>query len=78
MSPPRPDPSREWNKSKMKAEDLLALLNSRFIHEKEVDSWRAAAGDPYPMKKSEDEILMFARFVERGLSLPASDFSKAC
>jgi hypothetical protein len=46
MSPPRPDPSREWKKSKMKTEDLLALLNSGFIHEKEVDSWMAAAEDP--------------------------------
>jgi hypothetical protein len=71
MSPPRPDPSREWKKSKVKTEDLLALLNSGFIHEKEVDSWRAAA-----MEKSEDEIPMFARFAERGLALSASDFFK--
>jgi hypothetical protein len=60
----------------MKTEDLLALLNSGFIREKEVDSWRAAARDPYPMEKSEDEILMFARFAERGLALSASDFFK--
>jgi hypothetical protein len=38
--------------------------------------WRSAAGDPYPMEKAEDEIPMFARFVERGLALPASDFFK--
>jgi hypothetical protein len=76
ISPPRLDPSREWKKSKMKTEDLLALLNSGFIREKEVDSWRAAAGDPYPMEKSEDEIPMFASFAERGLALPASDFFK--
>jgi hypothetical protein len=54
----------------------LALLNSGFIREKEVDMWRAAAGDPYPMEKAEDEVPMFARFVERGLALPASDFFK--
>jgi hypothetical protein len=76
MSPPRPDPSREWKKLKTKTEDLLALLNSGFIREKEMDMWRAAAGDPYPMEKSEDEILMFARFAEHGLALPASDFFK--
>jgi hypothetical protein len=76
MSPPRADPSREWKKSKVKTEDLLALLNNGFIREKEVDMWRAAAGDPYPMEKAEDEIPMFARFVERGLVLPASDFFK--
>jgi hypothetical protein len=76
VSPPRPDPNHEWKKSKAKTEDLLALLNSGFLREKEVDMWRAAAGDPYPMEKNEDEIPMFTRFAERGLSLPASDFFK--
>jgi hypothetical protein len=76
MSPQRPDPSREWKKSKVKTEDLLALLNNGFIREKEVDMWRAAAGDPYPMEKAEDEIRMFARFAERRLALPAGNFFK--
>jgi hypothetical protein len=35
-----------------------------------------AAEDPYPMEKNPDEIPMFTRFAERGLSLPASDFFK--
>jgi hypothetical protein len=61
---------------RLRTEDLLALLNSGFLREKEVDMWRAAAGDPYPMEKSPDEIPMFTRFAERGLSLPASDFFK--
>jgi hypothetical protein len=76
VSLPRPDPNHEWKKSKAKTEDLLALLNSGFLREKEVDMWRAAAGDPYPMEKNSDEIPMFNRFAERGLSLPASDFFK--
>jgi hypothetical protein len=76
VSAPRPDLSREWKKSKAKTEDLLALLNSGFLREKEVDMWRAAAGDPYPMEKNPDEIPMFIRFADRGLSLPASDFFK--
>jgi hypothetical protein len=76
VSPPRPDPNREWNKSKAKTEDLLALLNTRFLRAKEVDMWRAAAGDPYLIEKNPDEIPMFARFAERGLSVPASDFFK--
>jgi hypothetical protein len=76
MSPPRPDPNREWKKSKTKTEDLLGLLNSGFIREKEVDMWRAAAGDPYSMEKSKDEIPMLACFAERGLALPVSDFFK--
>jgi hypothetical protein len=76
VSPPRPNPNKEWKKSKAKTEDLLALLNSGFLREKEVDMWRAAAGDPYPMEKNPDEIPMFTRFVERGLALPGSNFFK--
>jgi hypothetical protein len=75
-SPPRPNPKKEWKKSEMKTEDLLALVNSGFLREKEMDMWRAAAGDPYPMEKNPDEVHMFARFVERVLVLPASDFFK--
>jgi hypothetical protein len=41
-SPPRPNPNKEW-KSKAKTEDLLALVNSGFLREKEMDMWRAAA-----------------------------------
>jgi hypothetical protein len=75
-SSPHPNPAKQWKKSKLKTEDLLALVNSEFLQEKEMDLWRAAIGDPYPMEKNPDEIPMFARFVERGLELPASDFFK--
>jgi hypothetical protein len=75
-SPPRPNPNKVWKKSKAKTEDLLALVNSEFLREKEMDMWCATAGDPYPMEKNPDEIPMFARFVEHGLALPASDFFK--
>jgi hypothetical protein len=76
VSPSRPNPNQEWKKSKAKTEDLLAILSSWFLREKEVDMWCAAAGDPYPMEKNPDEIHMFTRFTEHGLSLPASDFFK--
>jgi hypothetical protein len=75
-SSPQPNPAKEWKKSKLKTDDLLALINSGFLREKEMDMWRAAAGDPYPMEKNPYEILMFAKFVERGLALPTSDFFK--
>jgi hypothetical protein len=75
-SPSRPNPNKEWKKSKMKTEDLLALVNSGFLREKEMDMWRATAGDPHPMEKNPYEVPMFAKFVERGLALPASDFFK--
>jgi hypothetical protein len=76
VSPPCPNPNKEWKKSKAKTEDLLALLNSGFLWEKEVDMWRAASGDPYPMEKNLYEFPMFTRFVERGLALPARNFFK--
>jgi hypothetical protein len=75
-SPARPNPNKESKKSKMKTEDLLALVNSGFLREKEMDMWRAAVGDPYLMEKNPDEVPMFVRFVERGLALPTSDFVK--
>jgi hypothetical protein len=76
VSPPCPNPNKEWKKSKAKTEDLLALLNSGFLREKEVDMWCAAAGDSYPMEKNPDEIPMFTWFVERGLAFPARNFFK--
>jgi hypothetical protein len=75
-SPPGPNPNKEWKKSKAKTKDLLALVNNGFLREKKMDTWHAAAGDPYLMEKNPDEIPMFARFVERGLALSASDFFK--
>jgi hypothetical protein len=75
-SPLHPNPNKEWKKSKAETEDLLALVNSGFLREKEMDMWSAAAGDPYPMEKNPDKILMFAWFMERGLALSASDFFK--
>jgi hypothetical protein len=49
---------------------------NRFLREKEMDMWRTAAGDLYLMEKNPDEVPMFARFVERELALPASNFFK--
>jgi hypothetical protein len=55
-SPPHPNPAKEWKKSKLKTEDLLALVNSMFLWEKEMDVWRPVACDPYPIEKNPDEI----------------------
>jgi hypothetical protein len=69
---------KDRKKAKLKTNDHLTLVKSGFLHKKEMDLWRTATGDPYPMEKNLDEIPMFARFVERGLTLPASDFSRGC
>jgi hypothetical protein len=75
-SPPRPNPNKEWKKSKAKTEDLLALVNSGFLRGKGDGHVARRRGRPDPMEKNPDEIPMFARFVERGLALPVSDFFK--
>jgi hypothetical protein len=50
-SSPHPNPAKEWKKAKLKTKDLLGLVNNGFLRDKEMDLWRAAAGDPYPMEK---------------------------
>jgi hypothetical protein len=55
-STPRPNPTKEWKKAKLKTEDLLALVNNGFLWEKEMDLWRIAMGDPYLMEKNSYEI----------------------
>jgi hypothetical protein len=49
-------------------------VNSGYLREKVVDGWNTTARDVYPMEKNPKEISMFARFCERGLALPSSDF----
>jgi hypothetical protein len=55
-SPPStlcPNPAKEWKKAKLKTEDLLVLVNSGFLREKEMDLCRATTGDTYPMEKTQ-------------------------
>jgi hypothetical protein len=39
----------------LKTEDLLTLVNSGFLREKEMDLWRVTTRDPYLMEKHPDE-----------------------
>jgi hypothetical protein len=72
--PAPPNPSKEWKKSKLKTEDIFALVNNGFLREKVVDGWNAATGDAQLMDKNPDDIPMFSLFVERILALLASEF----
>jgi hypothetical protein len=77
QSSSRPAPSnssKEWKKLKLKAKDILTLVNNGFLREKVVDGWNVATGDAYQMEKNPNEILMFSHFIEPGLALPASEF----
>jgi hypothetical protein len=71
-----PTPQSEQGVEEVQDEDRrsASLVNNGFLQEKEMDMWHVAAGDPYPMEKNPNEVPMFARFVERGLALPMSDF----
>jgi hypothetical protein len=74
--PAPPNPGKEWKKAKLKTDDILAFVNSGFLWEKEVDGWSITTEHAYSRERNPDEILMFVRFVKRGLALPASDFFK--
>jgi hypothetical protein len=71
-----PNLARGWKKAKLKTEDLLALVNSEYLREEEMDLWCTTTENSYLMEKNPYEIPMFARFVERGLTLFARDFFK--
>jgi hypothetical protein len=73
-----PAPESEQRVEEIQGEDRrpAGAGEQRFPPGEEMDMWCAAAGDPYPMEKNPDEIPMFARFVERGLALPVSNFFK--
>ena len=60
----------------MKHVDIRALVDAGFLWEQAIQGWNTITEDEWPMEKNPDEIPMFARFVERGLALPASDFFK--
>jgi hypothetical protein len=46
-SSPLPNPTKEWKKVMLKTEDLLTLVNSGFLREKEMDLWRTAELERY-------------------------------
>jgi hypothetical protein len=69
-----PSPTVSWKKSKIREEDIHALEAGGLLGEKAFAGWSSATSDAWPMEKSPDEISMFGHFVERGLTLPSSDF----
>jgi hypothetical protein len=71
---PRAPKPTDWHKSKMKTEDIQALVDGGFLRQQLVDRWNTAAGNRHVMEKNPDEIPQFAPFCERGLALSTSDF----
>ena len=69
-----PNQACTWKKSNLKEEDIQALVEAGLLQEKSLAGWSSAHGDAWLSRKNPDEIPMFARFAERGLALPASDF----
>ena len=65
--------STGWRKSKMSESLVRELENMGLLQEQGISQWHAGEGEDYPM---EDilETVMFCDFVERGLTLPVSEF----
>ena len=65
--------STGWRKSKM-SESLVRELDSMgLLQEQGVSQWCDGEGEDYPMEGT-FETIMFRDFVERGLTLPVSEF----
>jgi hypothetical protein len=78
--PAPPNPAKEWKKSKLKTkiEDILALVNSGFLQEKEMDLWHASTGNAYLMEKNSNEIPMFLSSWSVDSHSPQSSSSRGC
>ena len=65
--------STGWRKSKMSESLVWELESMGLLQEQSVSQWHAGEGEDYPMEGTL-ETIMFRDFVERGLSLPVSEF----
>jgi hypothetical protein len=65
--------STGWCKSKMSESLVREFENMGLLQEQGVSQWRAGEGEDYPMEGTL-ETVMFCDFVERGLTLPVSEF----
>ena len=69
--------STGWRKSKMFESLVRELENMGLLQEQGVSQWRTGEEEDYPMEGTL-ETVMFRDFVERGLTLPVSDFFIVC
>ena len=65
--------STGWHKSKMSESLVRDLENMGLLQEQGVSQWRTGEEEDYPMEGTL-ETVMFCDFVERGLTLPVSEF----
>ena len=65
--------STGWRKSKMSESLVRELENMGLLQEQGVSQWGAGEGEDYPVEGTH-ETVMFRDFVERGLTLPVSEF----
>ena len=65
--------STGWRKSKMSESLVRELESMGLLQEQGISQWRAGEGEDYPMEGTL-ETIMFRDFVERGLTLPVSEF----
>jgi hypothetical protein len=63
----------EWKKSKYSESTLLQLVDEGLLQAHEVVQWRESGSHTVPYKNV-NELVLFQQFIERGLTLPVSEF----
>ena len=62
-----------WRKSKMSESLVWELESMGLLQVQGISQWRTGEGEDYPIEGTL-ETIMFRDFVERGLTLPVSEF----
>ena len=65
--------STGWRKSKMSESLVRELEGTGLLQEQGVSHWHIGEGEDYPMYGTLETVI-FRDFVERGLTLPVSEF----
>lgn len=60
--------------STMKEAEIQELVDAKLLKEKAVAGWRSSFKNPWMFEIHPKETVTFARFVERGLAIPSSEF----
>lgn len=69
-----PNQAMAWKRSTMKDTEIQALVDAKLLQEQVVAGWRCSFVNHWMFETHPDETVVVARFVERGLALPTSDF----
>ncbi|XP_066335053.1 uncharacterized protein [Miscanthus floridulus] len=69
-----PPPGVTWAHSRMRERAIQELEAAKLLQSKELINWRCAWSDAWQWEEYPGETVMWAHFIERGLTVPASRF----